>query len=281
MTVFPGVYTQFVGEAGDIDDCWVYATIWAKKAADPGARVPTLKQFRAEAGDPDDGNADGGSLDEVHKGSKGSWPGEVAVRFKSTNFDRFIQYLKNDRTASLAVNSARLPSRMQFGFKGAHQVGVGWDDTNFVVANPLAKGGSPPLRITLTELERAATSLYAGGEVRAVLFPFKEAPTLKLTNVQPARGTARLTRRRDVYRVRDSYAATRDEGTEYETVAHCDYGPNDGSKSWPGYLIVSRDATREAWVVPNDGSEYTAAPPPSKPYAVIVGGKSAGTVTLP
>lgn len=165
--------------AGDVDDCWVVATVWAAEASRPGIRHPTVTEYRRHAGDPDDGVTDGGSLDEVVKGARGSWPSLDVTRWQSTAWDAFASLVKAGRPASVALDSAKLPPHLRFGFYGKHQVGVAWDAVRktFVIANPLDKDGTPPKAISEAALRVAVLALLPQRqEVRAAVFPAVVVP---------------------------------------------------------------------------------------------------------
>lgn len=278
MTLWPGAISQ-VGYpgAGDLDDCWVIATIWAATASDPSLRKPTVTEFRRHAGDPDDGFMDGGSLDEVFKGSRGVWPDQPVIKY-SGDWAGFKQYVQEGRTASLAVNSARLPARMRYGFNGPHQVGIAWDD-GFVLMNPLARNGTPPQPITEAELRPAATALYANGQVRAAIYPAPEDDVLPIYSV-PGRVTARLRMDQPLREVPGGkeVAKVRDPKHWYDLVGQDE--PGD-SPVW--YLIDHEGRNPLVWVAALAITErQTIGAPRSYPVVVTVGGKKvAGNVTLP
>lgn len=157
--------------AGDIDDCWCVACIWAAIASRPTIWRPTITYFRAKAGDPDDGDRDGGSIDECYAGSVGCWSWLSITKYVSSNYSLLMTSIKAGRPASVALDSAKLPSRLRFNFYRKHQVGIGWDGTRFRIANPLATEGSTPLAITQIELLSAMAGLVSPVSYRAVLFP--------------------------------------------------------------------------------------------------------------
>ena len=171
MTPLPGVFSQrsWPG-AGDVDDCWVVATIWAAVAAEAAAVRPSVTTFRAAAGDPDDGQTDGGSLDEVIRGARKVWPALPVRPFASADFDAFLAAVRGGSPASLAVWAGKLPSGLRFGFTKAHQVGIGWD-AGLWLMNPLAASGARPLAISASALRTAAVAPELGyGGLRAALF---------------------------------------------------------------------------------------------------------------
>jgi hypothetical protein len=174
---FPGV--------GDIDDCWVVATIWAARAAGvigDGASLPTIKQFRTAAGDPDDGLTDAGSLDEVMRGARSLWPDSRVTRVQSTAWNRFRARILAGAIASLQLDSSRLPRHLQHGFghpseERIHQVGLAFDGQRLVLMNPLQQMGAAPQRVANALLREAATAPF-GGEIRAALFPAATETTM-------------------------------------------------------------------------------------------------------
>jgi hypothetical protein len=184
----PGVFSQrsWPG-AGDVDDCWVVATIWAAVAADPAAVRPSVTTFRAAAGDPDDGVTDGGSLDEVIRGARKVWPALPVRPFASADFDAFLAAVRSGSPASLAVWAGKLPAGLRFGFLRAHQVGIGWD-AGLWLMNPLATSGARPLAISASALKTAAVAPELGyGGLRAALFD--EEPAMipaAITDTTPA-----------------------------------------------------------------------------------------------
>jgi hypothetical protein len=174
---FPGV--------GDVDDCWVVATIWAAQAAGvigDGDSLPTIKQFRTAAGDPDDGQNDAGSLDEVMRGARQLWPDSRVTRVQSTAWNRFRARILGGAIASLQLDSSRLPLHLQHGFghpteERIHQVGLAFDGKRLVLMNPLQQMGAAPQRVANAVLREAATAPF-GGEVRAALFPAATEATM-------------------------------------------------------------------------------------------------------
>lgn len=245
--------------AGDVDDCWVVATVWAATAFDPSVRQPTVPEFRKHAGDPDDGHLDGGSLAEVTRGARGSWADIATVSYDGP-WSGFATRVKGGRSASLAVLSSKLPAHLRFGFRFAHQVGVVWDGKTFLLANPLAPSGSQPKPITEAALKAAATALPYGGNVRALLFPPRLPDTsteeaMQLTSKGPVIGTA-LVITDDLdggwrcWRVRDGKAVPIAKGTRAEVRGIVTYNKSDEAPAgYTGYLIL-RDG--EDHVLPSD-----------------------------
>lgn len=158
--------------AGDIDDCWVLSALQAVQAVAPWEPLLTVPEFRRYAGDPDDGNADGGNVDDIIRGIRAAFPAlapHCTPLRGSWAWDRVLDAIKSGRPASVCVVSAKLPDR--YGFAGLHQVtyfhepGVG-----LRVANPLARDRSEPTRIG-TQAARDAALAYGGGKFHGVLMP--------------------------------------------------------------------------------------------------------------
>jgi hypothetical protein len=166
-------------QAGDVDDCWVVATIWAAKSVAPAIAVPDAKRFREAARDPDDGVRDGGNNDEMALAVRTLWPHIPLIDFRSARWDRFMGFVREGHVASIAVLSSSLPASLQFGFPGAHQVGVAWDGSNLRLMNPLAREGSAPAVIAEAAMRKAAFDLFGGRLMKAiVLAPLHEEATV-------------------------------------------------------------------------------------------------------
>jgi hypothetical protein len=169
MALIKKVLSQRIFEGvGDIDDCWVVATVQAALAANPGARKPSAPEFRKLAGDPDDGITDGGSFHEITR----TWPNLKMIAIRGARFSEFSDLAHQGGAASLAIKSALLPSKMRFGFNGLHQVAVEFDG-GWKLANPLAEQDSAPIPITEAELRKAIGGFSKNG-VFAVFFPVRK-----------------------------------------------------------------------------------------------------------
>jgi hypothetical protein len=154
--------------AGDIDDCWAVATIWAANAAGYPYQ-PNMTVFRREADNPDRPGPTGGNLDDVMRGARGCYPGAHIRRYHSTSWDGFISLLKAGWVASLAIRSSALPANLHYGFHGLHQVGVAYQNGSYFIMNPLQHNGDRPDVISGADLRRAARG-YTGGTISACLF---------------------------------------------------------------------------------------------------------------
>lgn len=167
-------------EAGDIDDCWIVATVMAAKASRPSIDIPTVTIFRFFAGDPDDGYRDGGTLAEIAAGVRGLWP-ELAPSVSylyGGSWNRFEELLRAGGIASLAVDSSKLPPGVRYGFNGLHQITVFMEGNYFYIANPLAPEGSTPQLIGAASLRASAYAYSASGNsLFAAIFPSPTAET--------------------------------------------------------------------------------------------------------
>lgn len=144
--------------AGDVDDCWVVASIQAANVTLPWAPLVSVKTFREAAGDPDDGVSDGGTIAEVRDGLTGVYPelrGRLAVFAKSAWSD-YAGAILAHRPMVAFVWSAALPPRLRYGFDGAHAITIIANGAGEVlVANPLAAVYSRWDRATLEDLREA------------------------------------------------------------------------------------------------------------------------------
>jgi hypothetical protein len=161
---YPGV--------GDIDDCWVIATIWAAASSHPTIAYPTVTTFRQKAGKPDLPGPTGGNIDDCNRGADGCWPGLPNYLVKTSEYDSIKQHLKAHRPGSVAVLSSALPSRLQYNFLGTHQIGVHLIGSHLYGMNPLAPNGAEPDRMSYDELEKAMRALPVSvAPLRALFFP--------------------------------------------------------------------------------------------------------------
>ena len=207
MSVLPPVISQIgYPGAGDIDDCWVVATVWAEQASRPGSFKPTVPQFRAKANKPDAPGPTGGNIQNVYAGAVGSWPDLRITLYISAEVEPLLAAVKAGQPASIALDSSDLPARLRFGFLGKHQCGLAWDGSRYVLMNPLALNGSPLLPITTSEIARAMLGLLTQAQshyrFRAVLFP-KQLGTKWQATIHPKPGDPDGKQPFLVYRVRD------------------------------------------------------------------------------
>ena len=162
--VYPG--------AGDWDDCWAVATIWAYRAATDATSLPTVPEFRAAAKKPDKPGPTGGNITDIMRAVGVLWPHAGVVEYERPDWPSFSARVRAGDIASLALDSGLLPRQMRFGFDGSHQVGVAYVN-GFLMANPLAPQGSEPIPIKETVLRDAALGI-ANGWVLAALFPRRD-----------------------------------------------------------------------------------------------------------
>jgi hypothetical protein len=145
--------------AGDVDDCWVLSAIQCANAVAPWLRLPSVPVFRKAAGDPDDGIRDGGTLDEIVRGAETLWPAHFRghlTRRRGVPWEAFQRDVILERPVSVAVVSSKLPTRLQFGFGGYHQISVARNARGqWLVANPLAPVYSRWVRVNPAELKPA------------------------------------------------------------------------------------------------------------------------------
>ena len=161
--------------AGDIDDCWVVATVWAAISS-RDVRKPTVTEFRARAGKPDRPGPTGGNVYDCNRGADGCWPTLPNRLFGvGSSWTAVYNDLHSGRPASVGVLSSALPARLQYGFKGTHQVGIHFFPATgkLYCMNPLAPHGTVPLTITWIQLRAAMRALIPGSATpyRMLSFP--------------------------------------------------------------------------------------------------------------
>lgn len=142
--------------AGDVDDCWVVATVIAVLDNAEWEVKPSITWARGAANDPDDGDTDGGTIDETYRMAKRIWRDIPKKKLRNANADTVLGLVKKGWNLSAAVLSSELPAEHRFGFNGLHQVAMEWDE-GFRLANPLAKDGSDARSITMRQIKRACT----------------------------------------------------------------------------------------------------------------------------
>lgn len=260
MTLWPGNFSQIgYPGAGDVDDCWCVATIWAARASDPDNRKPTVTEFRRHAGDPDDGIRDGGSLDEVMLGSRGTWPGIDVTRWQGASWSAFASLVKAGRPASVALDSFALPVTHRYGFTGKHQCGLVWSGSSFLLANPLAPEGSYPKPISEAAIKKAVLALLPSSpQVRAALFTAPVAASeddMRIDNEGPVLGIATLDVAWHLWRVDgDAKTAVQPKGKTFQVRGVVRY--HKGASRPDGYIgfLVDFNSGRgqEAHVLPRD-----------------------------
>lgn len=155
-------------KAGDIDDCWAVATVWAAVAAGQTYR-PDMTVFRAAAGNPDKPGPTGGDYHQIARAVSILWPSATFEVFAAKDWPGFVAKLYEGWIASLAVLSAKLPPPLRYNFYGTHQLGVGMAGGLLYVMNPLMTDGDSLKAISESEL-KTATLTVADGWVLAVLF---------------------------------------------------------------------------------------------------------------
>lgn len=162
--------------AGDVDDCWCLAAIMAVLAVAPWLAVPTVKRFRAAAGNPDDpAQPDGGTIAQVARGIRTLFP-EIGALIAATagtlGWVPFKSLIQSGHVACLFLRSSRLPVELQFGFGGLHASALAWNE-GWLFGNPLAPAQSRWRRIEDGAIEAAAKS-WPGEGVFAVVMPTVE-----------------------------------------------------------------------------------------------------------
>jgi len=165
------VFSQrFWPGVGDIDDCWVVATIQAVSACAPWLRQPGTRAFRAAAENPDKPGFSGGNLNQIIRASQTIWPTLPVTEARGWGWQRFKDALRKGRPAEVSINSAKLPVKLRFGYTGLHGVALVYRGGILYLANPLARPHSRWIPVTWAEMHDAVMN-YGGGSVFAALYP--------------------------------------------------------------------------------------------------------------
>lgn len=137
--VFSQRYWFGVADVGD--DCWALTILQCTNAVAPWLRLASVTTIRQFAGDPDDGNHDGGNIAEVVRGAEGTYPvlrGKL-TQLRGGTFDALQALLRQHRPVSVATMGALLPIRLSNGVRGPHQVSLVYKaDGTLWMANPWA-----------------------------------------------------------------------------------------------------------------------------------------------
>ncbi len=184
ISPLPGVYNQRSWPGvGDSDECWVIATFWALVAAGvrTKAQLPTIYAFRAACDNPDQPGATGGTNGNILKAVRGIAPDANPVLY-SGPWDGFDDWLDKGAVASLIVRCDHLPTRLQYGFAGLHQIAVVKVGGKLLDADSLDAAGHAPREIARAELGHAAHAAYSDGKMNAVIIPAK-APDPHLAQI--------------------------------------------------------------------------------------------------
>ena len=167
---YPGV--------GDIDECWLIATYIAARYSLPGCHLPTVTEARTAAHNPDMPGPTGGTLSDIMEVVTKYFPNFGVRKFVSTDWAMFVRFLDAGWVAAVGTLSSKLPSALQFGFGGEHEVTVQKVGSYFYLANPLAVTGAAPLRVTEAALKSAIFAFVGAGNIQAALFPDQERPMI-------------------------------------------------------------------------------------------------------
>lgn len=133
-------------QAGDVDDCWVISAVQAANVTSPWLRLVSVPTFRKHAHNIDvQGQANGGNITEIKRGLEGTYPslaGSLKVK-RGTGWMDLMMQLDLGRPVTVAIDSAKLPPDLAFGFTGLHQITLAVperlvDKPKLLYANPLA-----------------------------------------------------------------------------------------------------------------------------------------------
>jgi hypothetical protein len=138
---------------------------------------------RKAAGNPDKPGPTGGSLSDTVRMCETLWPRYFKGRLKVLHgapWDTFAAQVNRGVPVSVSTVSAKLPTRLQFGFGGLHRVSLAKGrDGKWLCFNPLAPVYSRPVQVDPLEM-KAAVLAYGRQKAGtsgawAVVFPTSEA----------------------------------------------------------------------------------------------------------
>lgn len=180
---------------GDIDDCWVLASLQAVHTVAPWLKLPGVKFFREKANKPDvQGQLDVGDEHDMARGLEALYPTLEIEVVDGMPFSQFADLVKSGRPAALVVKAGDLPAAMQTTYKGIHAITVAFDDEKqeWLVADPLARAHSKPVPIARADLRKAVKGFKPN--IHAVLMPTIERalPTHELHQEQVDRLRQRI-----------------------------------------------------------------------------------------
>ena len=212
-----GAFNQVIWKGvGDVDECWIIATYWALVATGvmPREALPSIKKFRAAAGNPDRPGSTGGNNRQLVQALNKLVPRAKVVKYDGGR-EGFVRMLKKGYVASLSVRSWSLPTAYQFGYKGNHQISVFYQKGKYYIMNPLAVEGSPLMEINYNNLVFAANGLLKDGLMHAVFIKAKKQAVKKFIQKATAKPDLRPPEGKANYingdRARRFYLATRPE----------------------------------------------------------------------
>lgn len=165
--------------AGDVDDCWVLASLMAVNAVAPWLWLVNVTQFRTAAGNPDLPGPTPGGVAQAFKAMRSLYPQLAVTLATDWTSSKILATIKTNRPAYVSVKSGALPAALQFGYLGDHAVFVeyraatGSAVASFYLGNPLAKAHSSPVAITAAALQKAMDA-HTGG-AKALIMPTVEA----------------------------------------------------------------------------------------------------------
>ena len=172
----PQIFQVFSQKAwpgiGDVDDCWVLASLQAVHTVAPWLKLPGVKVFREKAEVPDTpGQLDVGDEHDMKRGLDALYPNLGVELVDGMSFQEFVERVRSGRPAAVVVKAGDLPAALQFGYEGIHAITVAFDDEtgNLLIADPLAKPHSKPVPIPQPALRRAIEGFKP--KVHGVLMP--------------------------------------------------------------------------------------------------------------
>lgn len=161
--------------AGDVDDCTQVSGLQLVNTVAPWLPLVDIPTARRAAGDPDDGNADGGTQAELLRMLRTLYPSLAPLfrRVDGCELRYLRRHVDEGRPVSVALIGAKLPTRLRFGFTGSHRCTIARASKGAPVrfANPLAPVYSDWQATTWAQLAPALEAHAGKGRANVILGP--------------------------------------------------------------------------------------------------------------
>jgi hypothetical protein len=166
--------------AGDVDDCWVLASLMAVIAVSPWSWPVNVTQFRAAAGDPDKPGPTPGGVNDAYRAVRKLYPNLAVTLATGWTAAKILAAIKTNRPAYISVKAGALPSNCQFGFTGNHAVMLMWRaatgtaPATLYLYNPLAPAYAGPITISEAAITKAMNA-HTGGPAALIMPSVEDA----------------------------------------------------------------------------------------------------------
>lgn len=159
---------------GDFDECWIMSILQCTLAVAPWEYLPGTDAMRAAAGDPDDGDHDGGNIREIRRAVRELWPrlDPMLTSLDGISIDRLKAEVRAGRPVSIALMPGKLPPRLRHGVGNVpHQCTVAERASGTIAfANPFATTGDRWDDVQWSDIVPAIEA-YGRGKAVGVAWP--------------------------------------------------------------------------------------------------------------